>query len=187
MELSTATSTGCVDMLVRRRATALDRCVPAMRRTLPILCVALTLLGCARQPSSRSAALRVGPALDPDFPAEFARLFLSREPLRYQDNVALLDSIPVAGLSPAETDLVRAKLRQFLSARIEDRPYASDSHHTGVASEIAFLRLQAVQVLAEIGTQKDIEFIQTLDKYPDGEHPLFDEQCRKAIEKLANR
>jgi hypothetical protein len=58
--------------------------------------------------------------------------------------------------------------------------------HTGAASEIAFLRLQALQVLADIGTKEDAAFIRHLDARAD-EHPLFDEECRKAIKRLETR
>jgi hypothetical protein len=56
--------------------------------------------------------------------------------------------------------------------------------HTGVASEIAFLRLVAIQLLAEVGTWEDVEFIQNLTHLPNGEHPLFEDECQRAIEKL---
>jgi hypothetical protein len=49
---------------------------------------------------------------------------------------------------------------------------------------MAFLRLQAVQVLAEVGTRQDAGFIGTLPRQPEGEHPLFDEACREAVKRL---
>jgi len=73
-----------------------------------------------------------------------------------------------------------------ISAEPKPRTYAPDSTHTGVASEVAFLRIQVVQVLGEIGTQEDTPFIRNLDKRSD-EHPTFDEECLKAIEKLGNK
>ena len=90
-------------------------------------------------------------------------------------------------LSTAEKDLIRTKLKQFLSIENQNREYAPDSEHTGVASEIAFLRLQAIHVLAEVGTRKDVEFIQKLVKNTEREHPLFEAECNKAIEKLSDR
>ena len=90
-------------------------------------------------------------------------------------------------LSTAEKDLISTKLKQFLSMENQNRKYAPDSEHTGVASEIAFLRLQAIHVLAEIGTRKDVEFIQNLVNNPEREHPLFEDECNKAIEKLNDR
>jgi len=90
-------------------------------------------------------------------------------------------------LSIKEKHLVKIKLKQFLSIENQDREFASDSVHTGVASEIAFLRLQAIHILAEIGTMNDIEFIQSLVNNPEGEHPLFEDECIKAIEKLNSR
>jgi len=124
--------------------------------------------------------------MPPEFEAEFDRLFLSQEPFRYQDNVQFLESILELELNPGERERVRAKLKQFLTADLIPRPYAPDSIHTGVASEVAFLRLQAVQVLAEIGTKEDAEFIRYLDKESE-EHPLFDDECQQAIEKLERK
>lgn len=60
-------------------------------------------------------------------------------------------------------------------------------HFTGIASPIAFLRLQSVRLLSEVGTKRDIDFVQNLDKNLEKEHPVFDEECEKAIEKLKNR
>jgi hypothetical protein len=117
---------------------------------------------------------------------EFDRLFLSQEPLRYQDNRGFLASIQKAKLNPKERELVSAKLREFLYAKPKPRPYAPDSMHTGVASEIAFLRLQALQVLAEIGTKKDAAFLRHLDAIAD-EHPLFGEERKEAIKRLEIR
>jgi hypothetical protein len=58
--------------------------------------------------------------------------------------------------------------------------------HTGVASEIASLRLQALQVLAEIGTKENAAFLRHLNT---GAHnrPLFDEQCQEAMQSLETR
>lgn len=124
--------------------------------------------------------------MPPDFSAKFDRLFLSQEPLRYQDNRGFLASIQKAKLRPKERGLVRAKLKEFLSAKPKPRPYAPGSMYTGVASEIAFLRLQALQVLADIGTKEDAAFIGHLHARAD-EHPLFDEESRKAIKRLETR
>ena len=154
-----------------------------MKKTLLILFTLLTLVGCSQQ-SPQAPAQELNSILQSDFSTEFDRLFLSNEPLRYQDNVAFLDAIPVEELSSPEKDLLKTKLKLFLSLQNQNREYAPDSVHTGVASEIAFLRLQAVQVLGEIGTREDIEFIQNLETNPEGEHPLFEEECKKAIEKL---
>lgn len=154
-----------------------------MKDNLFILLVLITLIGCSQQSPQRPAQ-ELNSILQPDFSAEFDRLFLSNEPLRYQDNVAFLNAIPVEELSAAEKDLLKTKLKLFLSLENQNRDYALDSVHTGVASEIAFLRLQAVRVLAEVGTREDVEFIQNLVSYPEGEHPLFEEECKKAIEKI---
>ena len=154
-----------------------------MKKTLLILFVLLGLIGCSQQfPLPPSP--KINNTLGVDFSTEFDRLFLSNEPLRYQDNVTFLDPIPVEDLSTAENDLIKTKLKQFLSLKNQNREYAPDSVHTGVASEIGFLRLQAIQVLAEVGTREDVEFIQNLVGNPEWEHPLFDEECKKAIEKL---
>ena len=157
-----------------------------MKITLLILYVMSVLMGCTQQ-SSQPSASQDDIVLRPDFSAEFDSIFLSQEPLRYQDNVAFLKSIQAAELSPAERDRVRTKVKEFLSAKIENREYAPDSEHTGVASEIAFLRVQALQILAKVGTKQDIEFIHTLNKNPEREHPVFAAECEKAIEKLKNR
>ncbi len=154
-----------------------------MKKTLLILFTLLTLVGCSQQ-SPQAPAQELNSILQSDFSTEFDRLFLSNEPLRYQDNVTFLEAIPVEELSSPEKDLLKTKLKLFLSLQNQNREYAPDSVHTGVASEIAFLRLQAVQVLGEVGTREDVEFIQNLVKNPEGDHPLFEEECKKAIEKL---
>ncbi|MCJ7433603.1 MAG: hypothetical protein MUO77_08965 [Anaerolineales bacterium] len=153
-----------------------------MKRNLFVLLIVLGLIGCEQQTAQSSTP--TSNILSSDFSAEFDRLFLSNEPLRYQDNVAFLDAIYLDELSIIEKELVRTKLKQFLSNEITEREFAPDSLHTGVASEIAFLRLQAIQVLAEVGTNKEVEFIQNMRVNPEGEHPLFEEECKKAIEKL---
>lgn len=154
-----------------------------MKKTPLILFVLLGLLGCSQQ-SPQAPPQEFNSILKSDFLTEFDRLFLSNEPLRYQDNAAFLEAIPVVELSSPEKDLLKTKLKLFLSLQNQDREYAPDSAHTGVASEIAFLRLQAVQVLAEVGTREDVEFIQNLVNNPNEEHPLFESECKKAIEKL---
>ena len=146
------------------------------------LCLVVGLAACAQQ----SARPQVKPGLPPDFSAEFDRLFLSQQPLRYQDNERFLASIQEARLSPKEGQLVRAKLKEFLSAKARPRPYAPDSIPTGVASEIALLRLQALQVLAEIGTKEDAAFVRHLNAQAD-EHPLFGEGSKAAIKRLETR
>jgi hypothetical protein len=128
----------------------------------------------------------VNPGLPADFSVEFNRLFLSQEPLRYQDNREFLSSIQKAKLNPKERELVRSKLKEFLSGKLKPRPYAPNSIHTGVASEIAFLRLEALRILKEIGTKEDAAFIRHLDVTAD-EHPLFDEESKEAIKRLETR
>ena len=157
-----------------------------MKRILLILFVLLGLVGCTQQ-YPQTPIPKINSTLRSDFSTEFDRLFLSNEPLRYQDNTAFLEAIRLEELSTAEKDLIRTKLKQFLSIEDQNREYAPDSKHTGVASEIAFLRLQAVHVLAEVGTRKDVEFIQNLVNNPEREHPLFEDECSKAIEKLNDR
>jgi len=153
-----------------------------MKKTLLILFTLIALVGCSQQ-SPQAPAQELNSILQSDFSTEFDRLFLSNEPLRYQDNVAFLDAIPVEELRAAEKDLLKTKLKQFLTLENQDREYAPDSVHTGVASEIAFLRLQAIQVLGEIGTREDVKFIQNLLNNLNEEHPLFEAECEKAIEK----
>jgi hypothetical protein len=148
--------------------------------------ICLVFVGCSpRLPSTPLPQVETN--LGSDFSAEFDRLFLSQEPLRYQDNVAFLNSIETAQLTSADRELVRAKLKAFLSAKTASRPYAPDSQITGVASPMAFLRLQSVRLLSEVGTKRDIDFVQNLGKNLEEEHPIFDEECEKAIEKLKNR
>lgn len=155
-----------------------------MKISLSIMCIVSVLVGCARQAPSLS---QVEMSLSPNFSEEFDKLFLSQEPLRYQDNVQFLSSVQKAQLNQKEKAVVRAKLKQFLSSESKDRPYASDTQVTGVASPLAFLRLQAIQMLSEIGTQEDVGFIRNLNTQSNEEHPLFDEECQKAVEKLKTR
>ena len=154
-----------------------------MKKTLLILFTLIALVGCSQQ-SPQPPSPEINNILKSDFSTEFDRLFLSNEPLRYQDNVAFLKAIPVEELSATEKDLLKTRLKLFLSLQNQNRDYAPGSELTGVASGIAFLRLQAVQVLGEVGTMEDIEFIQNLETNPEGEHPLFETECKKTIEKL---
>ena len=170
-------------MLEADNAVPLKLSLAGMKRILFILLIIIALVGCDRQSITPFNINTLGL----EFSAEFDRLFLSDEPLRYQDNVAFLDAICLDELSIEEKELVRTKLKQFLSNDIKDREFVLDSIHTGVASEIAFLRLQAIQLLTEVGTSEEVEFIQNLRKYQEGEHPLFEEECKKAIEKLNDR
>lgn len=154
-----------------------------MKRSLIVWFILLGLAGCEGG-YSPSHTPTTDSLLSADFSTEFDRLFLSNQPLRYQDNLAFLESIQVDELTPQEKDLVGLKLKQFLLLEEHHREYAPDSLHTGVASEIAFLRLGAVQILAEVGTEEDVDFIQNLVHHPEGEHPLFEDECQRAIEKL---
>ena len=141
------------------------------------------LIGCTQQ-SLGPPTPQINSILGSNFSTEFDRLFLSNEPLRYQDNVDFLEAIRLQEINIEEKDLIKTKLKQFLSVENQDREYAQDSEHTGVASEIAFLRLQAINMLAEVGTRDDIEFIQHLLDNPFQEHPLFEDECLKTIEIL---
>jgi len=163
-----------------------------MKNTLIILGVACMLVSCSRQSSAPPQWVvendkRIEIGLSPHFALQFDKLFLSQEPLRYQDNVQFLSSIQKTKLNPKETELVRAKLKAFLATTSKARPYAPDSEHTGISSEISFLRLQSVQVLAEIGKKEDATFIRSLDAKAEGEHPMFEEECQKAIKTLETR
>jgi hypothetical protein len=153
---------------------------------LLLLIVSFGLIGCTQQ-SQQSSTPKINSTLRSDFSTEFDRLFLSNEPLRYQDNVAFLETIRLKELSAVEKNLIKTKLKQFLSIENQQREYTPDSRHTGIASEIAFLRLQVIQVLSEVGTSADVEFISNIIKNPEREHPLFEEECEKAIEKLNDR
>ena len=155
-----------------------------MKKSLFIVCIVGVLVGCARD-AGGPAPVETG--LRPDFSAEFDRLFLSEEPLRYQDNIQFLSSVQDASLHQKERAVVGAKLKQFLSSGSQDRPYAPDTQVTGVASPLAFLRLKAIEMLSEIGTAEDADFILSLDTQSREEHPVFDEECQKAVEKLRAR
>ena len=155
-----------------------------MKKAFFIVCTVCVVVGCSRQ---ATPVPQVETGLIPEFESKFDRLFLSQEPLRYQDNVQFLSSIQNTKLSPKEIELVSDKLKAFLSAKSDGRPYAQDSQLTGVASPIAFLRLQAVQILADVGTEEDAAFIRGLDPKAEGEHPVFDEECQKAIKELETR
>ena len=155
-----------------------------MKKIFITLCLFPLLLACTPQPENSPTVTET--SLPPEFEAEFDRLFLSQEPLRYQDNVQFLESIQGLDLNTQERERVSEKLKQFLITEPKPRSYAPDSIHTGVASEIAFLRLQAIQLLAEIGTVEDAEFIRNLKASRD-EHPLFNEECQKAVEKLESK
>ena len=151
----------------------------AVRKGAFSFMVILVIAGCVKTTPQTQ-----GHHLGTEFTTMFDRLFLSDEPLRYQDNVAFLSDIPLDVLSGVEEDLLSEKLKQFLSLEINDREFASDSTHTGVASEIAFLRLQAVQILGVVGSGEDVELIHSLKTNTIGEHPLFAEECMKAIGRI---
>jgi hypothetical protein len=157
-----------------------------MRKSLIVFLILLGLVGCSGGYSPSHTPTPNG-LFRADFSAEFDRLFLSNQPLRYQDNLAFLEGIRVEELASHEKDLVRVKLKQFLSLEEYHREYAPDSLHTGIASEIAFLRLYAIQLLVEVGTWEDVEFIQNLVHIPEGEHPLFEDECQSAVEKLSDK
>jgi len=141
--------------------------------------VILVIAGCMKATSQNQ-----GNHLGTEFTTRFDQLFLSDEPLRYQDNVVFLSDIPLSELNGVEKDLLSKKIKQFLALEINNREFALDSTHTGVASEIAFLRLQAVQLLGVVGSGEDVEFIHSLITNTIGEHPLFEEECMKAIERI---
>lgn len=138
------------------------------------------------------AATAAFAALPPDFSKEFDRLFLSTEPMRYQDNGHFLALIEPSLLSEQERDLVREKLKAFLTASVlpgYSREYAPDSIHTGVASEMAFLRLDAIDLLAKVGRNTDISFLEELvnkaaEPGAPREHPLFKKRCEEAIKTI---
>jgi len=134
----------------------------AVRKGAFSFMVILVIAGCMKAASQSKGDS--DSHLGADFSTRFDQLFLSEEPLRYQDNEAFLADIPLGDLSGVEEDLVKEKLKQFLSLEIIDREFSPDSTHTGVASEVAFLRLQAVQILAIVGSGEEIEFLQTLPK-----------------------
>ncbi len=145
-----------------------------------LLILAMVLTGCAKSKTEFSV-------LPEDFAHRFDRLFLSEEPLRYQDNAALLKAIKIEQLSQSEKKIIRIKIKKFLSSGYKNRGYTKDSHLTGVASPYAFLRLQSIQLLGEIGEKEDINYIESLREKSDTEHPLFKEERNKAIEIIKAR
>ena len=127
-------------------------------------------------------------SLQPDFAQEFDRLFFSLEPLCYNKSSALIANVPRKGLSEEERDLVRDKLRKFLWATPTNRRYDYSCGMTGVASPEAFLALDAIDLLAEIGTRDDAGFIRSLrSMLRFTPHPLFDSRCEEAVHKLMKK
>ena len=145
-----------------------------------LLVIVVFLIGCAKDKTEFNT-------LPTDFVYRFDMLFLSEEPLRYQDNVALLKAINIEQLNLSERKIIRIKLRKFLSHGCENRSYTKNSYLTGVASPCAFLRLESIQLLGDIGEKEDISFIESLWKQHKGDHSVFEENCNKAIEKLKKR
>lgn len=158
-----------------------------MIRYLIILLVVF-LFGCSpdvKEPPLDKNSKRA--ALPADFISSFDRLFLSRESLRYQDNVVLLNAIHPENLTNHEKEIVREKLKKFLSFNYDGRGYAKDCYQTGVADPLAFLRLECVKILAHVGEKEDVVFIRQLDKRRGVNHPSFAEECEKAMKELENR
>jgi hypothetical protein len=155
-----------------------------MKKALFIICIAWALVGCSRQ----APAPHVESSLGPEFESQFDRLFLSQEPLRYQDNVQFLSSIQKGKLNPKEIDLVRSRLKAFLQSNQSGRKYAPDSELTGRAPPLAFLKVKSVFLLGNIGTQADIPFIENLDDNASGFPPdAFKRARREAVDKIRNR
>ena len=152
-----------------------------MKKYKIILLVMVVLLaGCTKSKNESSA-------LPADFVNRFNRLFLSEEPLRYQDNVAILKAIKIEQLNLSDQKIIRIKIKIFFSHGCQNRDYAKDSWMTGVASPCAFLRLQSIQLFGDVGENADVKFIEGLREQNVAEHPLFKEGCNKAIEKIKNR
>jgi hypothetical protein len=158
-----------------------------MKRSLIILLVVF-FFACSpdvEEPSLDKNSKRA--ALPADFISSFDRLFLSPEPLRYQDNVVLLNAIHPENLTDHEKEIVRENLKKFLSFNYDGRGYAKDCYQTGIADPFAFLRLKCVKILSHIGKKEDAAFIRQLYKRRGVNHPLFGEECEKAIKELENR
>jgi len=158
-----------------------------MKRYLIIFLVVF-FFGCSsdvKEPAPDKNSKRA--ALPPDFISSFDRLFLSRKPLRYQDNVVLLNAIQPENLTNHEKEIVRKKLKKFLSFNYAGRGFAKDCYQTGVADPFAFLRLECVKILAHVGKKEDAVFIRQLDKRRGVNHPSFAEICEKAMKELENR
>jgi len=161
----------------------------------------LVVCGCGEGPKRAETSKQASPsgektsagdqnkeaALPQDFASRFDKLFLSQAPLRYQDNTALLDGVHPEKLSAEQRDTVRAKIKEFLARKDVAVTYAKDCLQTGVADPLAFLRLQSVRILAQVGKKEDVDFIRQLDKRPGIGHPLYVEECEKAMRELGNR
>ena len=141
------------------------------------LCV---LPGCSTTPQPAPVALST---LDAGFEAQFDPMFLSQQPLRYQDARALLDALEAKHFAPAESSRVAARMKRYLALPPTQRAAAADSTATGVATETAMLRLQALRLVAQFGTPEDIPFVRDLAAHPR-EHPYFEQQRAEALRDL---
>jgi len=73
--------------------------------------------------------------------------------------VVLLNAIYPENLTNHEKEIVREKLKKYLSFNYDGRGYAKDCYQTGVADPFAFLRLECVNILAHVGKKEDAVFI----------------------------
>lgn len=149
-----------------------------------VACFFRCLLGDG-ETTSRQEAKDTG--LPEKFVELFDDLFLSSKPLRYQDNTSLLDSVQLEKLRSEEQEILRTKLKEFLSYDNSGRGYTDDCYQTGVADPFAFLRLDCLIMLGKVGSKADVEFIQQLNKGRGSEHPLFVKECERVTEELRNR
>ena len=138
------------------------------------------LSGCGTTPAPPRVDIS---ALDPAFETQFDPLFLSTQPLRYQAARALLDSVEHEHYAAPDRERLVARMERFLAQPPAARATAADSAATGVASETALLRLQALRLIARFGRRDDMPFVRDLAAHPS-EHPYFEQQRAEAIRDL---
>jgi hypothetical protein len=125
--------------------------------------------------------------------AHFDGLFLTDEPLRYQDCHSLLSWLDrESRLDAKERLTVCAKLRTFLNRKTA-RPLAPDCQLTGLAAPEAILRAYAARLLGKYGTVDDIPFLQEVAKIdqstlPDGlRYEVTRTECEDSIKRIRER
>ena len=85
-----------------------------MKITLIILFVLSGFFGCIQQ-SSHPPSSKINHTLKSDFSTEFDRLFISNEPLQYQDNVTYLNAIRLDELNLVEKNNLISLLTQKIA------------------------------------------------------------------------
>lgn len=130
---------------------------------------------------------RMETGLPTQFEGTFDKLFLSKEPLHYQNNDALLRAIDLDKITQMERSVLRVKLCAFLSSDQKGRSYTPDCTVFGVAGPIEVLRFHSVTMLGQIGQSEDIDCIRGAMQARSFEHPGFRTACSNALEMIQNR